>query len=99
MNPEADAYYKALKRLGLSVVGAGRLFGLHPRSAQHWAHEERPIPWQMKASLTLMLRHGLKPPIAVDEMLRVPRMDQIVITLLQQTGEALENVLRGHCTR
>ncbi len=94
MGPERYAYYKALKQLGLSVVGAGRLFGVHPRSAQRWAHEESPIPWQVKASLTLMLRHGLKPPIVVNETLPVPRMDQIVIVLLQQTGETLESALR-----
>ena len=99
MTPEADAYYKALKRLGLTVVGAGRLFGVHPRSAQRWAHEESPIPWQVKASLTLMLRHELKPPIAVSETLPVPHMDQIVIALLQQTGETLESALQGFGTR
>ena len=53
----------------------------------------------MKASLNLMLRHELKPPIAVSEMLPVPHMDQIVIALLQQTGETLESALQGFGTR
>ncbi len=44
MSPEAVAYYKALERVGLSIVGAGRLFGVHPRTAQRWALEESPTP-------------------------------------------------------
>ncbi len=94
MSSDTHAYYKARQRLGLSIVGAGRLFGAHPRTAQRWALEESPIPWQVKASLTLMLRHGLKPPIAVDETLPVPLMDQIVIALLRQTNETLASALR-----
>ena len=46
-----------------------------------------------------MLRHELKPPIAVNDTLPVPRMDQIVIALLQQTGETLESALQGFGTR
>ncbi len=96
MSPEARAYGQALERLGLSVVGAGRLFGVHPRSAQRWAHGESPIPWQVRASLTLMLRHGLRPLIPVNNTLPVPDMDQILITLLQQTNETLASALQGH---
>lgn len=33
MSPEAVTYYKAIRELGLSIVGAGRLFGVHPRTA------------------------------------------------------------------
>ncbi len=96
---EAYAYWKALERLDVPIVGAGPLFGVHPRTAQRWAHGESPIPWQVKASLTLMLRHELKPPIAVNETLPVPRMDQMVIALLQQTGETLESALQGFGSR
>ncbi len=52
----------------------------------------------MRASLTLMLRQGLKPSIAVNATLPVPRMDQIVIALLQHTGETLESALQGFST-
>ncbi len=96
MSLDHDAYCQALQRLGLSVVGAGRVFGVHPRSAQRWAGAESPIPWQVKASLTLMLRHGLRPPLLVNERLPVPRKDQILITLLRQTNETLESALKGH---
>jgi hypothetical protein len=99
MSSDTYAYYKACQRLGLSVVGTGRLFGAHPRTAQRWAHGESPIPWQVNASLTLMLRHELKPSIVVNDTLAVPRMDQIVIALLQQTGETLESALQGFKTR
>ena len=71
------------------MIGAGRLFEVHPCSAQCWAGAESPIRWQVRASLTQMLRHGLKPQI-IDETLPVPRMDQIVIVLMRQTGESLE---------
>ena len=96
MSSDTYAYHKVLERLGLSIVGAGRLFGVHPRTAQRWALEESPIPWQVRASLTLMQRHRLMPPIPVDETLLVPRMDQIVIALLRHTNETLASALRDH---
>ena len=43
--------------------------------------------------------HRLKPRIAVSKTLPVPQMDQLVIALLQQTGETLESALQGFGTR
>jgi hypothetical protein len=43
--------------------------------------------------------HKLKPRIAVNDTLSVPQMDQLVIALLQQTGETLESALQGFGTR
>lgn len=45
-----------------------------------------------------MLRHGVRPPLPVNETLPVPRTDQTFITLLRQTGETLESAGAG-CDR
>lgn len=58
MTPEA--YREALARLGLSVVGAGRLFAT-PRTSQRWAAGEQDIPRAVAIALDLMLRFKVKP--------------------------------------
>jgi hypothetical protein len=59
MTPEE--YRAALTRLGLSVVGAGKLFGVNPRTSQRWAAGEQDIPRAVMIALTLMVRYRVHP--------------------------------------
>jgi len=45
----------ALARIGLSQVGAARLFGADPRTARRWALDDRPVPESIAVLLRLMV--------------------------------------------
>lgn len=62
MNP--DQYREALARLGLSVVGAGKLFGVNPRTSQRWAAGDQDIP----TAVSLVIRYWIKTGIRPDEL-------------------------------
>ena len=47
-------YLKAIGRLGLSHLGAGRMLGVSPRQAQRFASGESPIPGPVARLLWLM---------------------------------------------
>lgn len=51
----AKQFQSAINRLGLSQVGAARLFGSDPRTARRWALGERSIPEPIAILLRLML--------------------------------------------
>lgn len=51
----AKQFQAAIDRLGLSQVGAARLFGSDPRTARRWALGERSIPEPVAILLRLML--------------------------------------------
>ncbi len=51
----AKQFQAAIDRLGLSQVGAAKLFGADPRTARRWALGERSIPESVAILLRLML--------------------------------------------
>jgi hypothetical protein len=51
----AKQFQTAIDRLGLSQVGAAKLFGADPRTARRWALGERSIPEPIAILLRLML--------------------------------------------
>lgn len=51
----ARQFQVAIDRLGLSQVGAARLFGSDPRTARRWALGERSVPEPIAILLRLML--------------------------------------------
>jgi hypothetical protein len=51
----AKQFQNAIDRLGLSQVGAARLFGSDPRTARRWAIGERSVPEPVAIILRLML--------------------------------------------
>jgi hypothetical protein len=51
----AKQFQSAIDRLGLSQVGAAKLFGSDPRTARRWALGERTIPESVAILLRLML--------------------------------------------
>lgn len=53
------AYREAIERLGLSQVGASRLFGVDPRTSRRWALGELPVPRPVELALKLMLNKGV----------------------------------------
>lgn len=53
-------YRDALTRLDLSVVGAGRFFGVNPRTSQRWAAGEQDLPRAVTIALRLMIRFRVK---------------------------------------
>jgi len=55
-----NQYLEALKRLGLSHQGAGRMLGVSPRQAQRFASGESPIPPPVARLLWLMEYEGLR---------------------------------------
>ncbi len=57
----ATEYRDALARLDLSVVGAGRLFGVNPRTSQRWAAGDQDVPRAVVIALRLMIRFRVKP--------------------------------------
>ena len=52
-------YREAIKSLGLSQVGASRLFGVDPRTSRRWAIGELPVPRAVALCLILMMAHGV----------------------------------------
>lgn len=48
------AYRDALARLGLSQVGAARLFGVNPRTSRRWALGELEVPRAVEIALLLL---------------------------------------------
>ena len=51
----AKQFQAAIDRLGLSQVGASRLFGSDPRTARRWALGERSVPEPVAILLRLMV--------------------------------------------
>ena len=47
-------YKSAIKKLGLTIVGARHLFGLSPRQAQRLASGEAPVPVLVEKVLRLI---------------------------------------------
>jgi hypothetical protein len=65
-----EEYQSALTHLGLSQVGAARLFGYNERTSRRWATGEQPIPRIVQIVLWLMLKFKVKPadiPDPVDD--------------------------------
>lgn len=60
-------YRDAIERLGLSQVGASRLFGIDPRTSRRWALGELPVPRAVVLCLRLMLANG----VSADEARRI----------------------------
>jgi hypothetical protein len=60
----AKQFQAAIDRLGLSQVGAARLFGADPRTSRRWALSERAIP----ESVAILLRLMLAGKITVDDI-------------------------------
>jgi transcriptional regulator with XRE-family HTH domain len=52
----ATQFREALERLGLSQIGAARLFGADARTARRWALGEVGVPPTVAILLRLMLR-------------------------------------------
>lgn len=52
-------YRTAIARLGLSQVGAARLFGVDPRTSRRWALGEQPIPRAVAMCLRMMVSHDV----------------------------------------
>lgn len=65
----AKQFQAAIDRLGLSQVGAARLFGSDPRTARRWALGERSIPEPVAIILRLMLAGK----ITADDIEALPR--------------------------
>lgn len=55
-----DSYRASLAGLGLSQVGAARLFGVDPRTSRRWAAGDLEIPKAVQIALKLMLIVGAK---------------------------------------
>lgn len=54
-------YRTTLSALGLSQVGAARLFGVAERTSRRWALGEQPVPRAVAIALRLMVRFGVQP--------------------------------------
>ena len=57
-------YRAALKKLGLTVVGAAPVLGVSRRQSQYYASGETPIPEPIVRLLRCYLAHGLPAPAA-----------------------------------
>lgn len=62
-------YQFSLKRLGLTQVGAARLFGVDPRTSRRWVAGDLVIPPAVALALRLMVAHG----VPLDEAERLAR--------------------------
>lgn len=51
-------YRTSIERLGLSQVGASRLFGVDPRTSRRWALGELPVPRAVALCLRIAERLG-----------------------------------------
>lgn len=65
----AKQFQSAIDRLGLSQVGAARLFGADPRTARRWALGERSVP----GAVVILLRLMLAGKITADDIESLPR--------------------------
>jgi plasmid maintenance system antidote protein VapI len=54
-------YQDTIDRLGLSQVGAARLFGVDPRTSRRWVAGDLVIPRAVALALRLMVAHGTAP--------------------------------------
>jgi hypothetical protein len=52
-------YVATLKRLGLTQVGAARLFGVDPRTSRRWVAGDLVIPRSVALALRLMVKHSV----------------------------------------
>ena len=60
----AEEYREALARLGVTLYGAGRLFGVHPRTCRRWAEDPsmpsaRAVPGPVAHLVRLLLVKGM----------------------------------------
>jgi hypothetical protein len=62
-------YATAIDRLGLSQVGAARLFGVDPRTSRRWISGDLVIPRSVALALRLMVAHG----VTLDEAEKLAR--------------------------
>lgn len=51
----------ALKALGLTQMGASRLFGVDGRTVRKWVAGDAPVPGSVALCLNLMIRYGVTP--------------------------------------
>jgi hypothetical protein len=65
----AKQFQAAIDRLGLTQVGAARLFGSDPRTARRWALGERSIP----EPIAILLRLLVAGKITADDIETVKR--------------------------
>ena len=68
----ATEYRDALSRVGLTQVGAAKLFGVNPRTSQRWALGEQDIPRAVAIALRLMGRHQVSPEEAAALVAEAP---------------------------
>ena len=54
-------YSKAIKKLGLSQVGAGQFFGVSVKTSPRWARGESPVHPAVAMLLRVMLKYKLTP--------------------------------------
>lgn len=54
-------YNEARAALGLTMVGAARLFEVNERTGRRWASGEQDIPKAVEIALRLMVRYRVKP--------------------------------------
>ena len=57
----AKQYQAAIDRLGLSQLGAARLFGADGRTSRRWASGERAVPQTVAILLGLLLAGTIAP--------------------------------------
>lgn len=61
-----NQFRAALDRIGLTQVGAAKLFGADPRTARRWALGEGDIP----ETVAILLRLAIKGKITLDDIER-----------------------------
>jgi hypothetical protein len=57
----ASQYRKAIARLGLSQVAAGRLLSGDPRTSRRWASGESPVPKSVGLLLRILIQFEIDP--------------------------------------
>ena len=60
----ADDFRHCLARVGLSQVGAARLFAVNDRTARRWAAGEQDIPAAVVLCLLMMQKYRVSPAAA-----------------------------------
>ncbi|KAA0117903.1 hypothetical protein CIW48_27265 [Methylobacterium sp. P1-11] len=54
----------ALNALGLTQMGASRLFSVDGRTVRKWVAGDAPIPGSVALCLNLMIHYGVRPDVA-----------------------------------
>lgn len=57
----AAEYREAIAALGLTQVGAAKLFGVNERTGRRWALGEQDVPRAVEIALRLMIRFEVNP--------------------------------------